>query len=152
MASLSGCDGPTSKARALLIDSIAVDLRSGSTTASCCASLVRDKGLSRSQAQRIVRKAAVSSGVNCAASKRSHAVADTVEHLLAGGSRKECRDLLTHDRGFTPKQVKAIVCRAVVCANQQELYDKYIREQERDEAKEYDDKNKEFEQARAACS
>ena len=97
MSVLRGCDGPTNRTRMRLIDSIGVDLRSGSTTASCCAALVCDKGLSRSQAHRIVRKAAVSSGIHSAASQRSHAVADTIECLLAGKAQQECRDLLARE-------------------------------------------------------
>ena len=53
---LSGCDSRASRARQLEI--IAADLRAGSTSASCTASLVRDKGLSPSHAKRLVRNAA----------------------------------------------------------------------------------------------
>jgi hypothetical protein len=110
-----------------LIDSIGVDLRSGSTTASCCAALVRDKGFSCSQAQRIVRKAAVSSGMHSVASQRSRAVADTIECLLAGKAQQECKDLLARERGFTPKQVKTILRKALVGANQQEIHEECSR-------------------------
>ena len=145
MSVLSGCDGPTARARQLA--SIAADLRGGSTSSTCCASLMRDTGLSRRQARRITSNVAALSGIDSTASKRSHAVADTVERLLSGSSRRECRELLSHERGFTPNQVRLILRNAVACANQRELYDEYCRAQACDEAKEYDEKNKEFEQA-----
>jgi len=149
MSVLRGCDGPTNRTRMRLIDSIGVDLRSGSTTASCCAAMVRGKGLSRSQAHRIVRKAAESSGIHSAASQRSHAVADTIECLLAGKAQQECRDLLARERGFTPKQVKTILRKARVGADQQEIHEESVRAQWADEAKEYDDNVKALEAAKA---
>ena len=141
---LSRCDYPTSRARVRLLDSIGVDLRSGSTTASCCAALVRDKGFSRRHAQRIVRRAAVCSGVHSAASQRSHAVADTIESLLAGKTRRECSYLLARERGFTPKQLKTILDKAVLGAKQQQLHEEYCRAQQHDEANEVCDKNNGF--------
>lgn len=144
---LSGCDGPTTRARQLA--SIASDLRGGSTSSTCCASLMRETGLSRRQARRITSKVAALSGIDSTASKRSHAVADTVQRLLAGSSQKECRELLSHDRRFTPNQVRVILRNAVAGANQQELYDEYCRARACDEANEYNEKTKEFEQATA---
>ena len=141
MSVLRGCDGPTSRARMRLIDSIGGDLRTGSSTASCCAALVRDKGFSRRHAQRIVRKAAVCSGIHSAASQRSHVVADTIECLLAGKAQHECSDLLARERGFTPKQVKTILQKAVLGANQQQLHEEFCRSQEHDEANEVCEKN-----------
>lgn len=134
MSVLRGCDGPTSIARMRLIDSIGGDLRTGSSTASCCAALVRDKGFSRRQAQRIVRNAAGRSGIHSAASQRSQIVADTIECLVAGKAQPECSDLLARERSFTPKQVKTIMQKAVLGANQQQLHEAYCRAQEHDEA------------------
>lgn len=147
MSVLCGCDGPTSRGRMRLIDSIGGDLRAGSSTASCCAALVRDKGFSRSQAQRIVRNAAVRSGIHSAASQRSQIVADTIECLLAGKAQPECSDFLARERGFTPKQVKTIMQKAVLGASQQEIHDEYVRAQWADEAKEYDNNVKALEAA-----
>ena len=124
-----------------LIDGIGGDLRIGSSTASCCADLVRDRGFSRRQAQRIVRKAAVRSGIQSAASQRSQVVADTIECLLAGKAQHECSDLLARERGFTPKQVKKILQKAVLGANQEQLHEEYCRAQEHDEANELCEKN-----------
>ena len=134
---------------ALHLESTAADLRAGSTSASCCASLMHEKGLSRRQAHRIVRKAAVMYGIESAASKRSHAVADTIELLLTGSSRAVCRELLTRDGVFTSKQVRLILHKAVADVNKQELHEEYCRAQARCEAKENDGKNKEHEQQKA---
>lgn len=139
---LCGCDGRTSRARQLEI--IAADLRAGSTSASCSASLVRDKGLSPSHAKRLVRNAAVRLGIASTPSKRSRAVADTIQQLLDGSSPNECRELLKQSHGFTPKQVKTILRRAVLGANQQQLYEEYRRAQEHDEANELCEKNQGF--------
>ena len=128
------------KSIALHLESTAADLRAGSTSASCCASLMQ-KGLSRSQAQRIVRKAAVLAGIESVASRRSHAVADTIELLLTGSSRVVCRELLTRDGVFTPKQVLFILRKAVAYVNKQELHEEYCRAQARCEANKNDGKN-----------
>ena len=134
---------------AIQLESTAADLRAGSTSASCCASLMHEKGLSRSQARRIVRKAAVLYGIASAASKRSYAVADTIELLLTGSSRAVCRELLTRDGVFTPKQVRLILHKAVADVNKQELHEDYCRAQARCEAKENDEENNEYEQPKA---
>ena len=110
---------------------------------------MHEKGLSRRQAHRIVRKAAVMYGIESAASKRSHAVDDTIELLLTGSSRAVCRELLTRDGVFTPKQVRLILHKAVADVNKQELHEEYCRAQARCEAKENDGKNKEHEQQKA---
>ena len=141
MSVLRGCDGPTSRARMRLIDSIGGDLRTGSSTASCCAALVRDKGFSRRQAQRIVRNVAGRSGIHSAASQRSQIVADTIECLVAGKAQPECSDFLARERGFTPKQVKTIMQKAVLGASQQQLHEAYCRAQEHDEANDVREKN-----------
>lgn len=119
---------------ALHLESTAADLRAGSTSASCCASLMHETGLSRSQARRIVRKAAVLYGIESAASRRSHAVTDTIELLLTGSSRAVCRELLTRDGAFTPEQVRLILHKAVADVNKQELREEYCRAQARCEA------------------
>ena len=134
---------------ALQLESTAAVLRAGSTSASCCASLMQEKQLSRSQARRIVRKASVLYGIESAASRRSHAVADTIELLLTGSSRAVCRALLTRDGAFTPKQVRLILHKAVADVNKQELHEAYCRAQARREANENDGKNKEHEQQKA---
>ena len=134
---------------ALHLESTAADLRAGSTSASCCKSLMHDKGLSRSQAQRIVRKAAVLYGIESAASRRSHAVADTIELLLTGSSRAVCRELLTRDGVFTPKQVLLVLRKAVADVNKQELHEECCRAQARCQANENDGSNKECEQPTA---
>ena len=134
---------------AIQLESTAADLRAGSTSASCCASLMHEKGLSRRQAHRIVRKAAVMYGIESAASKRSHAVDDTIELLLTGSSRAVCRELLTRDGVFTPKQVRLILHKAVADVNKQELHEEYCRAQARCEASENDGKSKEHEQQKA---
>ena len=144
---LNGCDGRTSKARQL--ESIAADLRAGSTRASCSASCVRDKGLSPSYAKRLARNAAEKLGIASAASNRSRAVADTIESLLTGSSPTECRDLLKHNHGFTPKQVKTILHKARVGADQQEIHEECVRAQWADESKEYDNNVKALEAAKA---
>ena len=147
-AILKGCDGHTSRARQLEI--LTADLRAGSTPASCSASLVREKELSRSQAKRLVRTAAANLGIHSVASNRSRAVADTIEHLLAGSSLNECRVLLKQDHGWTPKQLKTILHKARVGADQQEIHEESVRAQWADEAKEYDDNVKALEAATAA--
>ena len=134
---------------AVQLESTAADLRAGSTSASCCAFLMHEKGLSRRQAHRMIRKAAVTYGIESAASKRGHAVADTIELLLTGSSRGVCRELLTRDGVFTPKQVRLILHKAVADVNKQELHEEYCRAQARCEAKENDGKNKEHEQQKA---
>ena len=142
---LSGCDLRTRRARQL--EDIAADLRAGSTRASCSASLVRDKGLSRIHAKRLVRNAAENLGIGAAASNRSRAVADTIDALRTGSSLDECRELLKHNHGFTPKQMKTILHKARVGSDQQEIHDEYVRAQWADEAKEYDDNVKALEAA-----
>ena len=144
---LSGCDFRTRRASQL--ENIAADLRAGSTSASCTASLVRDKGLSPSHAKRLVRNAAENLRIASAASNRSHTVADTIQQLLAGSSPRECRELLKQSHGFTPKQAKAILRNAVVGANQQELHEAYVRAQLHDEANEYWEKSNGVEPAEA---
>ena len=134
---------------ALHLESTAADLRAGSTSASCCESLMHETGLSRSQARRIVRKAAVLYGIESAASRRSRAVADTIERLLTGSSRTVCRELLTRDGGFTPEQVRLILRKAVVGADQEEIRRENFLAQARCEANEYGEKCKEFEQTKA---
>ena len=111
---------------ALHLESTAADLRAGSTSASCCESLMHETGLSRSQARRIVRKAAVLYGIESAASRRSHAVTDTIELLLTGSSRAVCRELLMRDGAFTPKQVRLILHKAVADVNKQELHEELL--------------------------
>ena len=147
MSAQSGCG--SHRSIALHLESTAADLRAGSTSASCCVSLMRKTGLSRSQAKRIVCKAAVLSGIDSAASRRSRAVADTIERLLAGSSRTVCRELLTRDGGFTPDQTLLILRKAVVGADQQEIHEECVRAQWADEAKEYDDNVKALEAATA---
>ena len=120
LSALNTLDSHARSARRL--KSIAAEFRSGSTPASRCASLMCDKGLSRSHAKRIVRSAAALSGVESAVSKRRRAIADTVERLLAGSPRKECRERLICDRSFTPKQVRMILHKACKEANLEEYF------------------------------
>ena len=87
---------------------------------------MHETGLSRSQARRIVRKAAVLYGIESAASRRSHAVTDTIELLLTGSSRAVCRELLTRDGAFTPKQVRLILHKAVADVNKQLLHEELL--------------------------
>ena len=142
----SGCDFRARRASQL--ENIAADLRAGSTRASCSASLVRDKGLSRSHTKRLVRNAAVQLGIGAAASNRSRAVADTIETLWTGSSLNERRELLKHNHSFTPKQVKTISRKALVGADQQQLHEEHVRAQAHDEVEERDDKFKAFEAAK----
>ena len=133
---------------ALRLESTAADLRAGSTPASCCASL-HEKGLSRSQANRVVRKAVVLCGIESAASRRSHAVTDTIELLLTGSSKALCRDLLMRDGTFTPKQVRLILHQAVADVNKQVRHEEYCRAQALCEARESDSKNENNRQQKA---
>ena len=110
---------------------------------------MRDTRLSRRQASRIANKVAARFGIYSAASRRSRAVADTIERLLTGSSRTVCRELLTRDGGFTPEQVRLILRKAVVGADQEEIRRENFFAQARCEANEYGEKCKEFEQAKA---
>lgn len=87
---------------------------------------MHETGLSRSQARRIVRKASVLYGIESTASRRSHAVTDTIELLLTGSSRAVCRELLMRDGAFTPKQVRLILHKAVADVNKQELHEELL--------------------------
>ena len=87
---------------------------------------MHEAGLSRSQARRIVRKAALLYGIESAASRRSHAVTDTIELLLTGSSRAVCRELLMRDGAFTPKQVRLILHKAVADVNKQLLHEELL--------------------------
>ena len=60
-----------------------------------------------------------------------------------------CRELLTRDGVFTPKQVRLILHKAVADVNKQKLHEEYCRAQARCEASENDGKSKEQEQQKA---
>ena len=103
-------------ARKMHLQSVIDQLKSGMPAKACRAWLVRDKGFTFEQAKRIVRKALAGADCTDLAAVRKMHLQSVIDQLKSGMPATACRAWLVRDKGFTYRQAKRIVWKALARA------------------------------------